>query len=1258
MSDIKERRLLAINNFRGLDTENNPTKVEVFRASDGENFLIDSNMLKTRPAIKPIFYPDFALELGEKMLGYYEYQGIKIFVTTNHFYFDNGVFVVNDISTKLSTVDDEPLFIKGLKTTGFDFGDVQPFFQEEKDALFIFCLNAIYVFSYILNENGDYLRYVLYDLSMKQSIYTSLEGNYLDFFNDLPMTYEPTLFIGNSKFEDVNLLSNVSKYKIFAGTGYRAEEKIKKYTLPTHYDITKHGGYTSEIVFYKDKFVDYDVYPVFLGIVGEHLGTIPAGDTEYTSGSIDIENVYYPVADFEYYVAEGEADPAIIKEKTNLTTNDFFNMIVKNAERQTVFEYMMGIISANNGFSSALVNQYVVFNLKIRVNCIYRNATTYEIVTTGIEDKTVLVLVEIKKYSSTASIPQEWLTFGGGEGASTDQLSDPYPSYPPSPTLPTGVIEDNVKTVQITTTPISIITNLPFESPAMDDFVIGEFKKRAANYISENAGEFVDGDYARVKGQFYTSKTYHYPFSYSLAPVSQWKDSGIVTGESPTPSFSNPFDYEVVGPEGATPTDNFFGDVVENSALWNDIYAWAEAWIEDFSLTSGNGFFIARYQKWNPVYSRYDYRTLVIPLSFQKEDTKYYERRYSILATTYIDVVTVLVKDAKATLTLKSDSSAFELTTPDYFYDYQNEPCIDVRIIFNKNPDYNLIAKCRFGINFGRENRLFLTGNPEYPNIDRYNVSNDLLGNNVRNQSYELTYFPSKNYRVIGSKSAINGYVVAADNLMYITKQKAVNDTTLYIRERTLDANGIASFNEYKTSINKTPLNHNCIVRFYNDILMLTDSGLYAIEISSNYLTNERLIKLRSGFINKDLIASIAAHDKSVPFIVENNEYMYLVIDDEVYVADVRYTASNENSLAENVSYEIVKWSLPVSLKGGLLLEEKHAFFTSDSNIVYQFEKNNKDEKAVVYLSSASIINGSIVLDDSLTDVYEHPENYILRIDGVYQKYAERSVDFTDKLDPWRFEVSNEIPFANVNAGDVFYVSYDSSGTTIFFDFTFETVDRSSNMVFTVDLSDKTSLMMKIYLAPFLYRKLDGCNLYISDVYENDGIKYLRVLPYQVEKINISATLPTVFQGGELTLDSSLSGTQNITIIEKTDIEMRWVSAITDFGNNVMEKTTFKMMIYATNMDSQSKEVSFGYKTMRRYGEISTNNLASGPLFNFEDIDLKLFRLASFNATGMTFPMKEHNFLYMQFGIYAKGQVEINAIEIIYKNNRMLKTIG
>ena len=61
-------------------------------------------------------------------------------------------------------------------------------------------------------------------------------------------------------------------------------------------------------------------------------------------------------------------------------------------------------------------------------------------------------------------------------------------------------------------------------------------------------------------------------------------------------------------------------------------------------------------------------------------------------------------------------------------------------------------------------------------------------------------------------------------------------------------------YQEYKTSVKKSPINENCIVRFYNDILILSEDGLYGIEISSNVLTDERLIKPRDGFIKKDLI--------------------------------------------------------------------------------------------------------------------------------------------------------------------------------------------------------------------------------------------------------------------------------------------------------------------------------------------------------------------------------------------------------------------
>ena len=116
---------------------------------------------------------------------------------------------------------------------------------------------------------------------------------------------------------------------------------------------------------------------------------------------------------------------------------------------------------------------------------------------------------------------------------------------------------------------------------------------------------------------------------------------------------------------------------------------------------------------------------------------------------------------------------------------------------------------------FGSESRVFLAGNPDFKHIDRYNVSNDLLGNNDVSQSYELSYFPSKNYRVVGSgASAINGYVIATDTMLYITKTFAVNDSCLYIRSRTIGENGNVSFFEYRTNITKTPINNKCIVNF------------------------------------------------------------------------------------------------------------------------------------------------------------------------------------------------------------------------------------------------------------------------------------------------------------------------------------------------------------------------------------------------------------------------------------------------------------
>ena len=132
--------------------------------------------------------------------------------------------------------------------------------------------------------------------------------------------------------------------------------------------------------------------------------------------------------------------------------------------------------------------------------------------------------------------------------------------------------------------------------------------------------------------------------------------------------------------------------------------------------------------------------SIVVPFIYEKAfSIESYLKQLVVICRMELSSTTVSVKPYN--FTYEEREHAFKLELKDYFVDYNNEPAIDVRVKFDKNPNYQLIANAKFGITFGSENRIFLA---DGTNIDRYNVSNDLLGNNIKNQSYETTYFPSK----------------------------------------------------------------------------------------------------------------------------------------------------------------------------------------------------------------------------------------------------------------------------------------------------------------------------------------------------------------------------------------------------------------------------------------------------------------------------------------------------------------------------------
>jgi hypothetical protein len=1268
----KARGLFSLRNFRGLDKENKLLKVQSFRATDGYNFIIDSETLKTRPSFSIAHNPNFFLEEGDYLIDYDVFGDIFVYITRRHIYISSGNNVYNEKSSQI---------IASPFLSTLDFENLKPLFQEEKEVLFIFCLNEIYVVSTIKNQDSTVNKFVLYDLKEKpNNPFNSITEELLwKQFEDLPTPYVPTLFLGGQPLDDINLLSNKSRYRLFAEVP-KTTVGSTTYLLPTYYNKEKHGLLEKknvQVSFYKNRFDDYEVFPVFMGVQNEDWfeeivtveGVSTAGDygvVQNLSEPIVIENTFFPIREFEYY-KDGENEITPIYERLNLSKKDFFEMIVKSSNNETVFEYLMRQIKLNQ--STITDNQVFVFSLQVQNESVFRNITTTNVIEKIVKQKIFPVYVQLKKFEDdTFNFSQENISFNS---VTTSVLSDDYPPYVDI-TQPDDYYQLNDGNAIL------------LSGEAID--VQTEFVKLAKNKIIEEENDISSGSPIMVEGRLFTTSFVPNPLARTIIfPKKVEENSLELSGDgedvypdqeaSAYPTIDNPSpslpvkDFGYIVESGNTQGIFTFATstseriLLEN--LINQYLSTQQSITDGFSSNVQYGIFKAKIRRSNflfeamPPLDERIYRVVsVVVKVFITPPLTQTQTRYSMTYTATLNKTEVPIVDISEGINnlyevnFKEDFAFIELKVKDYFFDYKNEPSIEVLVTLDSNLDYENISRSTFGATFGSENRLFLAGNKQFPNIDRFNVSNDLLGDNVKSQSYESTYFPSKNYRVIGGKGAINGYVIATDTQLYVTKENYPNDSKLFIRQRLIDDNGRVSYNEFKTNITKTPINNRCIVRFYNDILILAKDGLYGIEISSNVLTDERLVKLRSGFINKDLMKAIEQYGNEDVFILENNVYMYIFIGDKVYVADSRYISQNPNSAAENVSYEIIEWKTNTNYIGGKVIDDKIYLIEENNNIVYGFEDVNSDyliEKAENYIETTiDTYSGWLIFTGSAFNyVFANPLNYVLKIKEAKQWHSTGGSNGDCSISGTTITVLNNARFADVKDGDTLYFASNDGGSTSYHAFVVQGFEASGRTSFTFD--DENQVEETNY--DVIFKDVSNQELYISKTYTSEGITRFIVSLYKPSVVQvITQPLDELGVGKVYVQDGDLQ------VAKKTPIELKWVSAITDFGNSQMEKTMFRTNLFATKKD-EDNSVMFGYRTMRRLAGFS-DSIDLSNNFDFEQVNYTQFNLATFDTVAVSLPMKENNFLYIQFTLNGYGKIEMNAIEIVYKMNRMLKSIG
>ena len=225
----------------------------------------------------------------------------------------------------------------------------------------------------------------------------------------------------------------------------------------------------------------------------------------------------------------------------------------------------------------------------------------------------------------------------------------------------------------------------------------------------------------------------------------------------------------------------------------------------------------------------------------------------------------------------------------------------NVRIKYKKvnNKNKTQINKCKIMQIYGyagANNRVFLSGNPDYANIVMYSHLDD------------ITYMPVENVIRTGLEIVpITGMAKLNNGKLAVLKDVSDTDSTrFYIGYGTYNGNEVFPLEgSAKGEGNISYYAHDVLI---NEPLILTQNGVFALNTAT--LSDERYVYHRSYYIDAKLRQE--SNLKDAIGIVNDGKY-YLAINDHVYVADSRFKSSTNNSKYSNYQYEWYYWTnLPV----------------------------------------------------------------------------------------------------------------------------------------------------------------------------------------------------------------------------------------------------------------------------------------------------------------------------------------------------------
>lgn len=236
---------------------------------------------------------------------------------------------------------------------------------------------------------------------------------------------------------------------------------------------------------------------------------------------------------------------------------------------------------------------------------------------------------------------------------------------------------------------------------------------------------------------------------------------------------------------------------------------------------------------------------------------------------------------------------------------YTSTITIEITYTYDDGTDPSkMVEKMRFGIPYGSsgyKDRLFLSGNPEYPNIDIRSYNASFSENNWQ----DYAYFGDDGYCALGSSDTkIVGYGLLNNGYMAIVKESGGGQPNLFFRhpEFTEDnyGNTVETFPVISSGLALDVNKQSQVINYGNDLLVTTPNGMYKILVGKSSATQTFYANEMSYFIRNNLNRSL---EKSDVIICKNKLYWHkqdVNGNYRIYVADEdRYGVVNGNQVYE-----------------------------------------------------------------------------------------------------------------------------------------------------------------------------------------------------------------------------------------------------------------------------------------------------------------------------------------------------------------------